>query len=237
MKTVFILLFSLLVTTQAQAHYMWVETASQGQIGEQQEVKVYFGEYTYGVVEQVGSEAFNNMQNFTLYAVSPSGEKTILNTTSQEDHYLAYYTPDSEGTYTFYLDNNEIEVIDYTQYDFGIFKTHYHAVAKMQVGGAKQQSSINNPTGITVKSLPTDNNKMKLQVFYKGEPLAETEAVVYVKELWNKKLITDQEGFIETNLPWDTKYIVEITYKEEIPGIYKGEEYEFIWHCVTYTRP
>jgi len=27
---------------------------------------------------------------------------------------------------------------------------------------------------------------------------------------------------------------VETTTKEEIPGTYNGEEYEFIWHCATY---
>ncbi|MEO2052613.1 MAG: hypothetical protein ABGX00_12695 [Allomuricauda sp.] len=35
-------------------------------------------------------------------------------------------------------------------------------------------------------------------------------------------------------LLWISKYIVETTTKEEIPGTYIGEDYQFIWHCATY---
>ena len=85
-----------------------------------------------------------------------------------------------------------------------------------------------------VKQLGNTADEVKLQVFYKGEPLAKNELKVYVADLWSKTLYTDENGQVSFLKPWETKYIVETTIKEEVPGTYKGEEYQFIWHCATY---
>lgn len=238
MKKIILALTFLLVCLSAKAHYLWLEVPASAKANQPQEIKVFMGEYTYGVIEEVAGEAFQGVKKFKLWVVSPSGEKTQLTASPKADHYLATFTPEEDGSYTFFLNNNEIDVIDYTQYDFGIFKTHYHAVAQMNVGDKAGETSIHNPEGITVKSLSAEANKIKLQVFYKGKPLANHETKTYIKDQWAKELWTNEEGIIETTLPWsDEKYIVEITKKEEVPGSYNGEDYEFIWHCVTFTKP
>ena len=234
MKTKFILFLTcLLGTLTAQAHYLWIETNTNGKLGQSQEVRVHYGEYTYGVIEKVEGEAFPAVSKFTLWVISPDGSKTELKTEPKEDHYLASFTPSQNGVYTIALNNNEIDVIDYTQYDFGIFKTHYHSTAKVKVG-TDGDTKAENPEGIVVKQLENDGKEIKLQVLYKGEPIPKNELKVYVADLWSKTLYTDDNGEVSFALPWDTKYIVETTTKEEIPGTYNGEEYEFIWHCATY---
>ena len=75
---------------------------------------------------------------------------------------------------------------------------------------------------------------VKLQVFYKGKPLTEAEATLSMLDLWTKKLTTDQSGYLSFKKPFDTKYILEITHNEQVPGKFKGNAYEFIWHCATY---
>lgn len=229
-----ILVVFALFGTQAFAHYMWVETNASGKLNEEQEVRVYFGEYTYGVIEDVEGEAFSKVNNFTLWLVDPSGNKTQLKTEASKNYYLSAFTPTSTGTYTILLNNNEIDVVDYTQYDFGIFKTHYHSMARVAVGSELKETKTDNPEGITLKQIPTEKDEVKLQVFYKEKPLSKTEAAIYVADLWSKKLETDENGFISFKLPWETKYIVEVTTKEETPGKYNGEDYEFVWHCVTF---
>ena len=216
------------------AHYLWLETNGSGTSGQAHEIRVHYGEYTYGVIEKVEGEAFPLVAKFTLWVIAPDGTKTKLQTTAKEDHYVAHFTPSQDGVYTIALNNNEIDVIDYTQYDFGIFKTHYHSTAKVQVGNADSDTITNNPEGIVVKQLAHEGDAVKLQVLYKGEPLAKNELQVYVADLWSKTLHTDENGEVSFALPWDTKYIVETTLKEEVPGTYKGEDYEFIWHCATY---
>ncbi|ANW95578.1 ferredoxin [Wenyingzhuangia fucanilytica] len=236
MKKQFIIFsIMLLASIQSFAHYMWVETNTIGTVGKPQQVKVFFGEYTYGEIEETNGDAFKSVQQFTLWAIDADGTKTELKTTAKDNYYLAEFTPKNNGTYTIVLDNNNIDVIDYTKYNFGIFKTHYHAIAKVQVGKKDNHTAAVNPNGITVKDVSEKENTVKLQVMFKNKALAKNEVKVYVADLWTKTLTTDENGFVSFDLPWDNKYIVETTYKEETPGNYNNKEYEFIWHCVAYT--
>lgn len=232
-KSVLTILFMVVASTQSFAHYLWIETAPTGAVDQKQEIRVYFGEYTYGVIEEVKGEAFPSVSDFTVWVVDANGKKTALKVTAKKDHYSTYYTPKSKGTYTILLNNDAIDVLDYTQYDFGIFKTHYHSVSQFQVGETKSNTISQNDNGITLKQIPVSDEEIKLQVLFKNKALAKNEVKVYVSDLWSKTLETDEDGFVSFKLPWKTKYIVETTTKEEVPGTYKEEAYEFVWHCVT----
>ena len=226
----------LFFSANASAHFLWVETDDTGMIGKEQAIKVHFGEYTYGVIEKVGNDAFSKVKDFTLWVVDPAGNKTPLTVTDKEDHYLAVYTPKENGVYTILLNNDQIDVLDYTQYEMGIFKPQYHGVAKFHVGSYAGPTVADNPAGITLKNL---SNKVgadiQLQVLFQGKPLAENEVKVYVADLWTKTLQTDKAGMVSFDTPWkDTKYIVEITTNEMKPGTFRGEDYQFIWHSVTH---
>tara|TARA_R110002050_G_scaffold300276_1_gene468479 strand:+ start:57645 stop:58361 length:717 start_codon:yes stop_codon:yes gene_type:complete len=234
-KALLTLVLIAFASTKSFAHYLWLETNPDGQIGIEQNIKVYFGEYTYGLTEKVKGDAFSNVKDFTLWIIDQQGYKTKLEVTPFEDYYLAKFTPTSNGTYTVALNNNNIDVIDYTQYDFGIFKTHYHSVTKIQVGKKTNETVTINKNGITVKDISKNKEDITLQVLFKNKPLAKNELKVFVADLWSKTLETDENGLVSFKLPWKTKYIIETTTKEEVPGEYKGEKYEFIWHCVTYS--
>lgn len=234
-KTILTIVFVVLATAQSFAHYLWIETNPTGSIGSEHHVKVYYGEYTYGVIEKVNGEAFPKVKDFILWLIDAKGNKTKLETAANEDYYLAKFTPKDNGTYTIALNNNAIDVIDYTQYDFGVFKTHYHATTKIQVGHTMNETATINAEGIIVKEISKNNNEVNLQVLYKNHPLAKNELKIFVADLWSKTLETDDNGMVSFKLPWKTKYIIETTIKEEIPGTYKTKSYEFIWHCATYT--
>ena len=233
-KLLFTFTTCLLSISTVFAHYLWVETNPTGILGQPQEVRVYFGEYTYGVIEDTEGTAFAKMKDFSLWVVDATGKKTLLNTTAKEDHFIATFTPQSEGVYTVTLDNDKIDVIDYTQYDFGIFKTHYHSVATIQVGDANDSSIANNKKGLSIKKLSAEKGKVVLQVFYKNEVLPKAEVSIFVADQWSKKMETDEKGMLKLDLPLDTQYVLEVNKKEEVPGKYKEVPYEFIWHCVTY---
>ena len=227
-----------LVANFCFAHYLWVETAETGKKGKAHEVRVFFGEYTYGVIEDPNGEHFENVKNFKLWAVSPSGKKQEIQTSVSDNAFVGEFTPKEEGIYTVVLNNDEIDVIDYTQYDFGIFKTHYHSTAKVVVGKEVESSAATNSNGLVVvnasEKTAAKDGEVVLKVLFKDEPIEGQEVSVFVSDLWSKKLTTDENGEVKFNLPWATKYTVETTKKEEVPGKYKGEDYEFIWHCATY---
>lgn len=233
-KLILTLTFLVLIVSPSFAHYLWVETNAKGSVGQSQVVNVYYGEYTYGVIEQVNGEAFPKVKDFSLWVVDANGKKTELQVTAKDDHFTTTFTPKQKGTYTIVLDNDNIEVIDYTKYDFGIFKTHYNASAVVEVEQETSNSNNSSKNGISIVKVKEQGNDIKLQVLFKGKPLAENEATIFVSDLWSKKLTTDQDGYISFNLPWATKYIIETTKKEEVPGKFKGKDYQFIWHCATY---
>lgn len=226
------------ITSTSFAHYMWVETPETGKKGKEHLVKVHFGEYTYGVIEDPNGENFAGVKNFELWVIAPSGKKEAIKTSIKGDAFEGTFTPNEDGTYTVVLNNNEIDVIDYTQYDFGIFKTHYHSTAKVIVGKKVVNSAASNEAGLVVVNASEEkavkDSPVTLKVLYKGTPIAEQEVTIFVSDLWSKKLTTNEEGIVTFTLPWETKYTVETTKKEETPGSYKGKEYEFIWHCATY---
>lgn len=229
--TLVLLLFTI---APSFAHYLWLETNRTGKLGEKQEVRVHYGEYTYGVIEKVKGENFPLVAKFNVWVIAPDGSKTSLNTVAKENYYTANFTPSMKGTYTIALNNNEIDVLDYTQWDFGIFKTHYHSTAKVQVGKEEGETSIINKNGIAIKELKNEGDEIALQVYYKGKPLAKNEFKIYVSDLWTKTLETDEKGKVTFKLPWKTKYTMETTFEERVPGSYNGKDYEFIWHCATY---
>lgn len=239
MKNITLLVLTLLIQASASAHYLWIETAPNAKLNEEHLVKVRFGEYTYGAIEKVGSEAFNGVKNFKLWLVSPNGEKIELETNAGSDFYSARFTPSENGTYTIALNNTEMEVLDYTEYDFGIFKPQYHAKAKVTVGDTPKALTTTNFEGIEIidlsEKLAQAGNEVKLKVLFKGEVLVEQEVVIYVSDLWSKKLTTDENGEVRFKLPWnETLYTVETTFNEDLPGKFNGKDYEFIWHCATY---
>lgn len=241
MKKSILAVLLLLVSLNSFAHFMWVETSPVGKLNKKQEVKVFFGEYTYGVQEKVNEEAFGKMKNFTVWVISPNGEKSQLQMQPGDLFYSGSFEPKTNGTYTVVLNNNKIDVVDYTQYDFGIFKTHYHATAKVEVGNKANETAAVNPDGMTIvdlsKKAHTEKGEAVFKILYKGQLLKEAEVTIFVSDLWSKKINTDKDGIIKFSLPWNTKYIMEVTKKEEVPGKYNGKDYGFIWHCATYCIP
>ncbi|MEQ9302492.1 MAG: DUF4198 domain-containing protein [Marinoscillum sp.] len=230
----------LLAFGQVSAHYMWIQTSESGQLNKSHEVKVFFGEYTYGVIEDPQGENFDKVKDFRLWVVSPSGKKSQIETLVAKDAYIGQFTPSEKGTYTVVLNNDEIDVIDYTQYDFGIFKSHYHSTAKVVIGEDPGATIGTNETGMVVinstQNAMAIDEEVTLKVLYKGQAVEKgQEVVVYVEDMWSKTLHADANGEVKFMLPWKTTYTVETTKKEEVPGTYNGEAYEFIWHCATYS--
>lgn len=241
MKKNILALLLILAATPIFAHYMWIETVPTGKLNKEHQIKVRFGEYTYGVFEKVEGDAFKGVSEFSLWVIFPNGDKKEMELSPREDHYATSFVPSEKGTYTVVLDNKNMKVLDYTQYDFGIFKPQYHAKARIVVDETIAPLATSNPEGIEIVDL-TDRtygkaDEVVLQLLFKGAPMAKNELSVYQADMWSKKLTTDEEGKVSFKLPWPTLYTIEATYNEEVPGKFKGLDYSFIWHCATYCIP
>ena len=233
-KTTTLSLILLATINFAWSHALWLTTTPTGKVNSEQEIKVLFGEYSYGIIEKVNSEAFNKVKNYNIWIITPNGEKQLLKATPKDNYYSIKYTPKQKGTYTVQLDNDNIDVIDYSAYDFGIIKTHYHSTTKFVVGKTVKNTKASNKNGLVIQDISNRSDSLKLKIEYKGSALKSSKVEISISDKWSKEVYTNEKGEITINLPWDINYFIEVTKKEETPGQYKGEEYEFIWHCATY---
>ncbi|WP_074407460.1 MULTISPECIES: DUF4198 domain-containing protein [Aquimarina] len=226
----------LLCTTKTFAHFFWIETNPNGAINQEHEIRIYFGEFASGVIEKTDGEVFQNAQHFTLWVVDQQGNKIKLETKAKSAYHVANFIPKSEGTYSIVLDNKKYKVLDYTQYDYGIFRPQYHSVAKVEVGKNTTHKTVAiNPESIAIVDLSTTSKQAKLQILFKDKPLAEAEVTLFIKDDWSKKVKTDKNGMITFSLPFETRYVIEATHEDKKPGTYDSVAYQFTWHCAVYT--
>lgn len=238
MKKISVLLFITglaILTNHLSAHALWLETEPFGTKDKEHQIHIFYGEYSYGIKEKSSGEAFEKVKNFKLWLVAPNGKKTMLNAITTDSCFTASFIPQKEGLYTVVLDNNEIEVLDYTQYNFGIFKTHYHSVAKIQIGQAPGSSMLaENSNGLAIIDKSDSSREVNLQVLYMDKALTDCEVEISLPDQWKKIVKTDDNGMVSFKTPWKAHYLIEVTKKEEVPGTYRDKDYEFVWHCVTY---
>ncbi|SFW26301.1 Uncharacterized conserved protein, contains GH25 family domain [Sinomicrobium oceani] len=234
MKKIVLALIAVFGLQQANAHFLWLETKASGKLNKSHEVKVFFGEYSYGEREKTDGH-FTYAQDFTLHLVGPDGRKTTLDKKAAADHYSASFTPEKPGVYRVILTNDNVDVVDYTQYDLGIFKTEYAAVATVHVGkGTLDDAKATELSKLEVLPV-SEGAEVTLQLWYEGKPLAENELKVFLPGGWEKTLKTDEQGKVSFAMPWNERYVVETSYKEQVTGTFKDKDYEYIWHFTTYS--
>ncbi|WP_282084937.1 DUF4198 domain-containing protein [Aquimarina algiphila] len=235
-RTLKIALLLLLISTKSFAHFFWIETNTKGTINKEHEVRIYFGEFGSNVVEKTNGEVFQDAKHFIVWVIDQKGNKTELKTTATESYYTGKFIPKLEGTYSIILDNKKYKVLDYTKYDYGIFRPQYHSITKVEIGNNIQhKTAAVNPESITIIDLSSEKEKVKIQVLFKEQPLAEAEVTVFMKDNWSKKINTDKNGMIVFNLPFKTRYVIEATHEDKVPGSYNGLKYQFTWHCAVLT--
>ncbi len=238
MKKSILTILLLFVFTPIFAHYIWIETTPIGTLNNEHSIKIRFGEYTHGVIEKVNGKSFSSVKDFSVWVIAPNGTKTALQVTPQLNYYKAVFTPTEKGTYTIALDNKKMNVLDFTKYNYTIFKPQYHAKAKVIVGDVVANQKETNSDSIEIVDISktpfTQNSKVILKVLYKGKPLAKNEVSIFVQDGWTKKATTNKNGEITFKLPFKTTYTLETTFEEKTPGKFKGKDYKLIWHCATY---
>lgn len=238
MRNLQILIVCLLATTKTFAHFYWLETNSNGKVGQEQNIKIFFGEYKTQEIEKTNGEVYqNNAKNFVLYLIDNQGNKTELQTTPKDNHYIALFTPKAKGVHTIVLDNENYEVLDYTKYDYGIFKPNYQSITQIRVGEEMETKLSLNPESITIVPLFKDKTTTKLQVLFKNKPLPNKEVTLFHAKNKSKTLKTNKKGVITFNITPNSnqKYIVEATHEDTLKGVFKGKDYQFTWHCAVFT--
>lgn len=223
------LLFSLLfiaATTSIYAHALWIETNANGKKGQQQDVKIFYGEYAEFSPEKI-KDWYSDVKDFTLWLVAPDGQKTKLNTSANEDHYTAAFTPDKDGVYTLQVSHSAKDLGGTTVYQFNT--SAVVAVGKNEVADIKSNT---NPLKFQVKTGKV-NEPVNIQGFFNDATSEKLSVTVFSPKGWTKQ-IEGKNGIAEFVPEWKGKYMIEVSRMDEGKGEHNGKEYTGIWRCATY---
>lgn len=213
------LLCSLILSTFAQAHYLWIESEASD------DARVFFGEFNEGVIEKSGGRL--DERNATQGWLLPEGsEKKPLVLEKLADHFVSKIGKSSGWLL---VSDSENPVMDWRVHDIGLVKPMYYARAAVD-----NRPTATEPT-LALDVLPVAGSPQTFQVFFQGKPLPGAKGHTYAPNLWMQEFKTDDEGKFTIATPWTGRYVLNVIYKEPAPGEFKGKPYDAIRHRTTYS--
>lgn len=209
------------------SHALWIETASSGQKGVPQEIKVYFGEYTTQDISAAG-DWLSDLGDFSLLLITPDHKEMPLKAVPDGDHYVTTFTPEQEGTYSVVLHKVAKEL-------YHGYRLDYNSSALVQVGASGSETKPVNKINI----MPEVNNysvkdTIRFATFVDEAIKGDKAVEVIAPNTWVKKIYPDDAGKAGFVPLWPGKYIVEMIVKLKTKGDHNGQEFTTDFHCATY---
>lgn len=226
MKKFIVSIFLVAVSFKLYAHALWIETNANGKKGQQQEVKIFYGEYAEFSPEKI-ADWYSDVKDFTLWLVAPDGQKTKLAASPKEDHYTASFTPDNDGVYTLQVSHSAKDLGRTTLYQFNTSATV--AVGKNDTADIKGNS---NPLKFRLKGSKI-NEPVTIEGFFNDGTSDKMSVTVFSPKGWTRQL-EGKNGIASFVPEWKGKYMIEVSRSDEEKGDHNGKEYTGIWRCATY---
>lgn len=224
----FLFFFTMLLTQFVSAHTMWVQVAPSGKKGVPQQVKVFFGEFSWGQPTQT-AKWFSDIKDYRLMVTAPDGTTTEL-TQKQQDSlcYITEFTPDQDGVYTFWF-HHEVKDV------YKDKKLTYTSAAFLNVNaGKKDQVTL----GQGQYQLSVPNPKKPDHIIYLDGGKAAANQVLEIVQEGNKEgltVMTNDKGEIQFPKDWKGNYLIEIPDSKKVdPTDHNGKVYEYDYKTFSY---
>lgn len=227
-KTLLVLAVMLVISSSSYAHALWIEANSNGQKGKSQEVKIFYGEFATGEIEPV-NKWYSDVKEFTLWLTGPDQKREKVNVTAKDDHFVAQFTPETDGVYYLTVLHDAKEIAGKTKYEFSsvaavrvgksVVSGHDHIENSLKVIAPQTQAKVSSPT--------------KIQVFMDGTPQAKGKVIVTSENGWAKEFTANEAGEITFSPIWKGKYVLEATNFKKGEGELQGNVYESTWQGAT----
>lgn len=229
-RKLFLLLLLVAFCSHAFAHMLWLETAVNGVKGRTQEVKVYYGEYTEHHPEKI-ADWYSDVKEFKLWLTGPDQQKTQLTVTPAGDHFVATFTPATDGVYTLSVSHDAKELGGDVKYQFNASALVY--VGKTLTGN----NATFNPNDLSVY-LPSGSafqvgRQLSLAGFLKHKPAEKLNIEVFSPSGWNRVITTNGTGIAGFEPLWPGRYVVEASGTYDEAGEHHGKPYKQVWRCAT----
>lgn len=207
-------IFALLMTANlSKAHTIWIESAYQGHIGQEQQVHIYFGEFSIDMITPT-QKWFSDLADCKLMLIAPDGQKTTLTKSQEDNAYTASFTPESEGWYLLYIEHPVKDLYE------GMRIT-YQAMTWVKAGNPEGLPSIVSPFNNGKLMLPPQeafqlNTTTEITLTQKDKPAVSQRFTLTSNKGWRKSLRSGKEsGTASTELIFPAKYLYE--WSENIP--------------------
>lgn len=106
----------------------------------------------------------------------------------------------------------------------------YRPAARLITGFAEQQPRL-------VLDLVPAGQPGRFRLFFKGEPKAKTKVTLVTQSGWIREDRTDEQGFVQFDLPWKGPYVAEVSFTDRNPGERPGangpEKYDGVSYVTT----
>lgn len=210
MKKLTITLAALLACGAAQAHYLWLESGSEG-------AKLYFGE-AEALLKEKSPGKLDNIKGPQAFAVDASGSRSVAAINRTADHLAV----SGKGT-AFAVAEESLEVRDLGKHGLGVAKPNYYARTGQAQGAALLPLDVQAQGGNAYA------------VLYRGRPLKDAKLEVIAPNTWMQEHTTDAQGVVRINMPWRGQYVLHVLHVDKTPGEFGGRKYDNVRSHFTYT--
>lgn len=223
-RTLSLLLASLLLSAGAYAHALWIETSAAGKKGVSHQVKIFYGEYSENAPEKI-ADWYSDVKDFTIWLVVPGKEKTKLAVTPADNHFIGSFTPEADGIYALYISHDAKKLGGKTKYQF-------NSSATVSVGSKPAGSAVNGAPLAFSYDQQAVNKPMTVKASLNDAPAQKFSTTVVSPSGWTKQ-VAGKDGLATFTPEWKGKYMVEVSSTSEEKGDHQGAPYEAVWRCMT----
>lgn len=196
---------------QAGAHALWIDTAPIGNAGNAHQVRIYYGEPSEGVLEDV-LDWWSDVASYVLTLHLPDGSSETLTATAKSDHYVATFIPQEDGLYALSITKPVAETFDGHKYQF-------NGTAFVRVGAkAPHPVETIGDFRLTAHSSGTEaiNQAISVVAELDNQSLADLEVTVFSPNGWQKAFNTDDKGMISFVPDRPGHYLVEAVHSMDV---------------------
>ncbi len=189
MKKSFIMIFLLLTSSVASAHFIWLEKSTANT------ANVYFGEWHKDLFEKK-----EKLKRFATTKVFLSDDSKFVTLQLKEEYLQANIKTDSDVR----MLQSSLPARK-SKRDGSFRKTFYYGKS-----GRQETTPVMN-----FEIVPINSGGNQFIVWFNGKPLERAEVSVYGPPKWKQDLRSDKEGKITIETPWEGNYLIKSSHKIE----------------------
>lgn len=208
------LIAAMMFAGTAQAHQIWLEQTPKA-------ANLYFGEFG----ENLRETSPGLLDKFVKPSATLSGAKG--------DQALTLNKQAGAFALSARAGKNETITAEETSYPVFEKKTGETVVRSIWTPAARLVTSDAAQTPKLTLDLVPSGKPGEFKVYYKGQPLPKAKVGISVQSGWAKEAVSDEEGAVKFDLPWQGTYVLEVHHTDKTAGERDGKPYDVASYVTT----